>query len=167
VLWQYFETVFFLQLNGAHFVTFRIQRHLGANIWDSRPIAFTPGNHEILRVNFHVVAPTPGSYPVSFTNLPVRCQVSDTNALALSTAYASALVTVNPLPSLTIAPAGSNNISLSWPLWATNFGLQEATAFESTTIWSNLPVSITTSNGQNEVVLPASSASKYYRLRLP
>jgi hypothetical protein len=151
-----------LNVNAAQAASGRLGAVLALGIGS----AFTPGNHEVLKVNFHVVAPTPGSYPVSFTNSPVHCQVSDTNALALSTSYVNATVAVNPLPSLTITPTGSD-ITLAWPLWATNFGLQEATAYGSPTIWSNLPVSITTSNGQSEVRLPMSDASKYYRLHLP
>jgi hypothetical protein len=140
---------------------------LGAALALGSGTSFAPGADEVLKVNFRAVASIPGGYSVAFTNLPVHCQVSDTNALAVATSYGSATITVNPLPSIRIARSGTN-IALAWPLWATNFGLQQADdARPLAAAWTNLSVSPGVSNGENVVTLPLTGPSKFYRLFKP
>jgi len=60
------------------------------------------------------------------------------------------------------------NIALSWPLWATNFNLQEAAgALRRANSWTNLPATVLASNGQNVVTLPISKTNTFYRLYQP
>ncbi len=51
-------------------------------------------------------------------------RASERNALALPASYVNGMVTVNPLPSLSIARSGTN-VALGWPLWATNSNVQQ------------------------------------------
>jgi len=70
-----------------------------------------------------------------------------------------------PLPPLSIARSGSN-ITLYWPGWATNFGLQVAEGSLSAT-WTNLPANPVVTNNQNLVTLPLTNAPKFFRLYHP
>jgi hypothetical protein len=129
--------------------------------------SFAAGPNELLKVTFRAIASKSGAYLVSFTNRPVKCEVSDATALALATSYASSTVTVNPFPSLKISLMGSN-IALAWPLWASNFALQEAESpLPLQALWSNLPVTGSVSNTERIVTLPLTSPSKFYRLYRP
>jgi hypothetical protein len=153
----------FLNLNASQAASGR----LGAALALGAGSSFASGTHEVLRVNFRAVGSVPGDYAVSFTNLPVRCQVSDTNAVALTAAYSDAAITINPFPSLKISHSGPD-IRLSWPLWASNFVLQQASDVRpAAAAWSNLPASVIITNGEYVVALPLSAPSKLYRLYLP
>jgi hypothetical protein len=78
-----------------------------------------------------------------------------------------AAVTINPFPSLKISHSGPD-IRLSWPLWASNFVLQQASDVRpAAAAWSNLPASVIITNGEYVVALPLSAPSKLYRLYLP
>ena len=113
----------------------------------------------------NLLAATAGNHPVSLTQLPVPRQVSDANALALGTSYLDGAVTVNPLPALKIAQA-DQNLVLSWPLWATNFALQQSGGMVSPpVIWTNLTVTVGVSNDQNVVTLPVADVMKFFRLQ--
>jgi hypothetical protein len=74
---------------------------------------------------------------------------------------------VDPLPVLKISPS-DQGVTLSWPLWATNFVLQTPEdAFASPVIWTNLSVTAGVSNNENVVTLPLSDELKLYRLFQP
>ena len=124
---------------------------------------FPAGTAELLKVN--LVGPNSGSYPVALSQVPVPRQVSDANAAALNTGYIGGMVTVNPPPTLNIAQL-DQNLVLSWPLWATNFGLQQSGEMVSpSATWTNLSAPVGVSNNQNVVTLPRSDALKFFRLQ--
>ena len=89
------------------------------------------------------------------------CEVSDTTALRLAAGYVNGTITVNPLPSLSIGRSGEN-ITLAWPLWATNFGLQAAEGGLPPAVpWTNLmAVPILTSN-ETVVTLPLAATNRF------
>jgi hypothetical protein len=67
---------------------------------------------------------------------------------------------------LRIAHAGTN-VLLAWPLWATNFTLQEATNALSGNSWTNLTVTPTIINNENVITIPIGGSLKLYRLYHP
>ena len=82
-------------------------------------------------------------------------------------ASVNSAVPADPLPALRITRTGQN-ITLAWPLWATNFVLQQADgALPIGQIWSDLPVKPGVSNNENVVTLPLIGPSKVYRLYRP
>ena len=94
-------------------------------------------------------------------------QVSDASALALSTSYINGTITVNPPPSLKIAQA-EQKLILSWPLWATNFVLQQSgSGLSPSATWTNPPVTVGVSNNERVVTLPLDGTMKYFRLYQP
>ena len=118
-------------------------------------------------MTFQAAAPDQGKYSILLANQPVPCEVSDATALRLAAGYVNGTITVNPLPSLSIGRTGES-ITLAWPLWATNFGLQTAEGGLPPAVpWTNLvAVPILTSN-ESIVTLPFAATNKVYRLRQP
>jgi len=128
---------------------------------------FAFGARELVKVTFRAVDGAKGTCPVSFADQPVVCEVSDTNALRLAAGYVNGTVTVNPLPSLSIGRSGED-ITLAWPLWATNFGLQAAAGGLSPTMpWTNLVVVPTLTSNQAVVTQPLAATNVFYRLHQP
>jgi hypothetical protein len=129
--------------------------------------AFVAGSRELVRVTFRAAAGAKGNCPVSFANQPVVCQMSDANAAPLATGYVNGTITVNPLPSLSIRRSGED-ITLAWPLWATNFGLQAAEGGLPPTVpWTNLVIVPTLTTNEAIVTLPLAATNKVYRLHQP
>ncbi len=119
------------------------------------------GNLQIATINFSTPASASGSYPVAVVNKPVTCQVSDPNAEALTNiTYVNGAVVVSQPPSLSASLAG-HSIQFSWPLWGTNFVLQQASGpLSSSMTWSNVATNAATAT------LPLGQASMFYRLIL-
>jgi len=70
------------------------------------------------------------------------------------------------LPALRALQSGSN-ITLAWPLWATNFVLQETFTESPAFVWTNV-LAEPNSSGENQIIeLPMTAPTKFYRLRLP
>jgi hypothetical protein len=93
--------------------------------------------------------------------------MSDANAAPLATGYVNGTITVNPLPSLSIRRSGED-ITLAWPLWATNFGLQAAeSGLPPAVPWTNLVVAPTLTTNEAIVTLPLAATNKVYRLHQP
>jgi hypothetical protein len=70
-------------------------------------------------------------------------------------------------PALRIVPA-EINVLLAWPLWASDFELQQTTVLPpSPTDWHSSGVSPIITNGQNEVLVPVGMAPKLFRLFKP
>jgi hypothetical protein len=67
-------------------------------------------------------------------------------------------------PTLNIAPA--NDIQLSWTIPSTNFVLQQSSDLANWSDVTNMPTPNLT-NLQNQVTLPLSSDSSFYRLKTP
>ena len=100
--------------------------------------SFAAGTREVVKVNLRSTAAAAGNYTVAFESQPVPCELSDASAQRLAADYVNGTITVNPLPSLRIALSGTN-ITLAWPLWAANFGLQAAEGGVSPAApWTNL-----------------------------
>ena len=70
-----------------------------------------------------------------------------------------------PAPSLSVAPSGSN-LTLAWTLPSTNFVLQQSADLFSWAGVTNPPV-LNLTNLQNQVTLPPSGSSGFYRLKTP
>jgi hypothetical protein len=129
--------------------------------------AFVAGSRELVRVTFRAAAGAKGNCPVLFVNQPVVCQMSDANAAPLAASYVNGTITVNPLPSLSIGRSGAD-ITLAWPLWATNFGLQAAEGGLPPAVpWTNLVVVPTLTTNEAIVTLPLAATNKVYRLHQP
>ncbi|HTL56953.1 MAG TPA: LamG-like jellyroll fold domain-containing protein [Candidatus Limnocylindrales bacterium] len=142
---------------GAGHAAFILEMPIGTS--------FTSGSKEIIKLNLGPIASTAGSYPVALTDQPVIRQVVDVTATPLMTGYINGSVTVSPPPSL-IATRADQNISLSWPLWATNFTLQQADGpWSASSAWSNVPAALTITNNAATVTLPMTGATRYYRLQ--
>ena len=72
-----------------------------------------------------------------------------------------------PSPVMRIAP-GSLNLTLAWPLWASNFVAQEAGALPlSSGGWSNVTAAVSQTTSENVMTVPATNALKFFRLLLP
>jgi hypothetical protein len=129
--------------------------------------SFVSGTRELVRVTFRAAAPNQGNCVVSFSDQPVPCEVSGTNALRLDADYVNGTITANPLPSLSIGRSGED-ITLAWPLWATNFGLQAAEGGLPPTVpWTNLVVVPTLTSNRAIVTVPLAATNKVYRLHQP
>jgi hypothetical protein len=125
---------------------------------------FAAGARELVQARFQLLPGTTGSFGLTFISLPAQREVSDAAATALPVSYVNSAIAINSRPVLRIARA-NQNIVLGWPLWATNFALQEAsTSLTPAGGWTNLSVTIVTNNNENVVTLPVGGGNKYYRL---
>jgi len=125
---------------------------------------FSAGTKELVKLNF-TAASSSGIGTLALTdNLAIR-QVVDASATALATDFVNGAIMVNPLPALTIT-GGPHTVTLSWPLWATNYALQEADgALLPSLSWTNAAVALGVTNNQAAVTLPASGTTRFYRLQ--
>ncbi len=127
--------------------------------------AFSSGTRQILKVSFQAVSSNSVNSAVMLTDLPVRREVADTNALPVGASYANGIIEVNPIPALGISQA-NQTVNLSWPSWATNYGLQQAigTTWPITT-WTNLSISGVLSNNNLNLTVPVNRSVQFYRLK--
>ncbi len=129
--------------------------------------SFAAGNREVVKLTFNAATAASTQALITLTDQPVPRQVSDPGAFALPADYVSGALTVNPLPVLNIARA-DENLRLSWPLWATNFVLQQAEgSWTSPTNWTQLEIGIGTTADENVVTMPLSDGVRFYRLYRP
>jgi hypothetical protein len=63
--------------------------------------------------------------------------------------------------------ASGQSLTAAWPLWATNFVLQESGDFLLPSSWTLSPATPTPSNNESVVTVPLTSTNKYYRLFKP
>jgi photosystem II stability/assembly factor-like uncharacterized protein len=70
-----------------------------------------------------------------------------------------------PAPQLKLTPS-SGNVGLSWTLSSTNFALQQSSNLNNWSTVTNAPV-LNLTNLQNQVSLPASNGSTFFRLKTP
>jgi len=117
--------------------------------------------------NFSASTPNRPSVQDCSADQPVPREVADALANALPVSYINGTITGSPPPVLGIARSGQN-VTLSWPLWASNFQLQAASgALRSPLVWTNVPGAAGISNSQNVITLPRSSRPNFYRLFYP
>jgi uncharacterized delta-60 repeat protein len=58
-------------------------------------------------------------------------------------------------------------MKISWPASAAAFSLQESTNLSPASSWTLVPQPVTTNSGQNSVMVPASSGTRFFRLTSP
>jgi len=68
-----------------------------------------------------------------------------------------------PAPMLRIRATSTNSAILNWPLYGTNYLLQQNTNL-ATTNWVTISNSVDILTGTNQVVLPRQPGSRFYRL---
>jgi hypothetical protein len=128
---------------------------------------FTSGTRELVRLSFLASSTQSGNFSASFGDQPVPREISDVAAVALPVSFVNGSITVLPPPTLTVGQSGQN-ILLAWPLWATNFSLQQAAGGLPPAVnWSNLLIAPTPTNNQNILVLPLGAGPNFYRLSQP
>jgi hypothetical protein len=69
-------------------------------------------------------------------------------------------------PLLTIQVSQNNAVVLAWPASSTSWTLQQNTDLVSGT-WISLTNGVNSVSGQNQVILPAPSGNRFYRLKSP
>jgi hypothetical protein len=139
--------------------------HLGIILALPTGSAFSPGARQLVKVSFQAVTTNSVDSAVSLGDIPVRREVADTNALPVAASYANGVILVNPTPSLVVSQA-KGDINLSWPLWATNYNLQQALGSTwPTPGWTNLTVSPAGTNNALGVTLPLGGSVQFYRLK--
>jgi len=128
-------------------------------------MGFSPGLRELVKVSFQATTALSANSSLALTDSPVRREVADTNASPLTASYISGTISVNPRPALGIAQA-KQNLTLTWPLWATNYALQQAAGPTlGSTVWTNLPASAAITNSAFSTTVPAGSSIEFYRLK--
>jgi len=138
---------------------------LGIILALSTGVSFSPGTRQLVKVSFQAVTAASVDSAVALTDLPVRREVSDTNAVPVVSTYSNGIIEVNPKPSLAISHS-SQTVTLAWPLWATNYNLQQALGANlPTTTWTNLQVSPVITTNAQDITLPLSSSAQFYRLK--
>jgi len=155
--------------NGATFIVNDMQAasgRLGFVLGLQAGTNFSIGNQQVAKINFSTRSSALGSHAVALGNQPVMCQVSDANASALTNiTYINGTVLVSQPPSLSIA-LSDQAIQLSWPLWASNFILQQASGQLSPGMtWSSVGTTPAAATNANTVTLPLSTTNRFYRLR--
>jgi hypothetical protein len=125
---------------------------------------FSSGSQQVATINFSTPSSASGSYRVALASQPVKCQVSHASASPLASGYINGTVLISQPPALRIA-LSAQAIELSWPLWATNFVLQQASGRLSPSLsWSALGTTPTAATDANVVTLPLSNTNMFYRL---
>jgi hypothetical protein len=129
---------------------------------------FPTGAVELLKVTFKPAISVTNPISVSFGDIPITREISDPTAHVLPSGYLAGTISITPLPWLSILRAGSSNVALSWPSWASNFVLQENGAgLNSTGSWSTVTGTVDTTNQQSTITLPVNGTTKFYRLMKP
>src|SRR5439155_14116345 len=125
---------------------------------------FAPGSEELVKVTFQVAASATGSVSLFFADDPIYREISDPGANALSADYLGTAITVNPVPSLSITQTGQD-LTLSWPSWATNYVLQQSDGgLSSAANWTNSSATVTTTTNASSVYVPIEASTRFYRL---
>jgi hypothetical protein len=102
--------------------------------------------------------------PAGRYDLQVLMNASGINPVSNAEAYALAWEFFSTSLGVAKSPA---NVSVSWPVYPAGFTLLSATNLASPALWStNNPAPVVTNN-QNVVVLNATNAAQFFRLRRP
>lgn len=127
--------------------------------------SFAAGTHELLKLNFTAATAESSDAPVTLTDQPVPRQVSDAGASVLPSGYVNGTVAVHPLPLLSIGLTGED-LRLSWPLWASNYVLQQAAGpLDASLNWTNVEAAATAGDGLISLTQPVGEGASFYRLR--
>ena len=125
---------------------------------------FAAGTRELVTINLQAKAAS-GDYVVSLIDVPVARQVADAGALDLVAGYENGTISISPVPSLRIRQNGQH-ITVSWPLWATNFVLQESDNAANSN-WSAVAGTPADTETERVLILPMGAGAKFYRLHRP
>jgi hypothetical protein len=126
---------------------------------------FSAGANELIKVSFRAAPAAMGSHVLGYTDDPVLRETSDPAAGELPTDYVTGTIIIDPLPSLKIA-LDDQWVTLSWPLSATNYVLQEAeSASVSDADWKGVTETPNIINTDKVINLPIDHSAKFYRLQ--
>jgi hypothetical protein len=143
------------------------QGRLGFVLALSASQSFAAGSKQLIKANFRAATTASGNATVAFADQPVPRGVSDPTAATLATDYIDAMIALNGLPSMRIAPS-ANGINLSWPTSATGFVLQESSDARVTgTSWTAVTSTPVVTNNENTVVVTPGATNRFYRLYHP
>ena len=108
---------------------------------------------------------TSNSSPNIFAKWSGMASSADGNTLVLADGGSIGIYTsqTTPAPAINLAPA-NGNLTFSWTVPSTNFVMQQSSDLGSWTDVTNKPA-LNLTNLQNEVTLPMSSGSGFYRLK--
>jgi hypothetical protein len=127
--------------------------------------ALPAGNKELVRLSFHALGP--GNLSLAFGDLPVPRETADVAANPLAVSFLNGSLQINGSPLLTIAHT-DQSIALSWPLWASNFVVQQATnGLVPATNWMTVPTQPAVIGDQNILSFYISNWPSYFRLFKP
>ncbi|MCW5550792.1 MAG: immunoglobulin domain-containing protein [Verrucomicrobiae bacterium] len=124
---------------------------------------FSAGTAEIAKLTFNAATPASTNCLVALVDQPVPRQISDANAMPLAATYQDATISVHPLPVLRIVQV-DQDIVLSWPLWASNYTLQEARGTLLTPDWTAVEGVTDTGTGEHQLTQPLTGDGKFFRL---
>ncbi|MBE0544962.1 MAG: immunoglobulin domain-containing protein [Verrucomicrobia bacterium] len=124
---------------------------------------FSAGTAELAKLTFNAATPASTNCLVALVDQPVPRQISDANAMPLAATYQDATITVNPLPVLRIVHL-EQDIVLSWPLWASNYTLQEASGTLLPPVWTAVEGVPGTGTGEHQLTQPLTGDGKFFRL---
>ncbi|MCW5550791.1 MAG: immunoglobulin domain-containing protein [Verrucomicrobiae bacterium] len=124
---------------------------------------FSAGTKEVAKLTFNAATPASTNCMVALVDQPVPRQISDANAMPLAATYQNASIIVNPLPELRIMQV-EQDIVLSWPLWASNFTLHEASSLVLPPEWTPVEGEPGTGAGEHKLTQPLNGSGKFYRL---
>ena len=92
-------------------------------------------------------------------------QVAATDGCGTS-ANSAAVGVFLPVPAISMS-AGANSLTMSWPNWATGWGLFSTTNLTPPAVWSPVTNSVANTNGQFTLTLPMDAGTKFFRLVSP
>ncbi len=129
---------------------------------------FSAGTNEVARLNFTVLPTASNSTNLLFTNRPTVSQVTDANAIALSTTYQNGVIIVGTLNAPTLRAATSPaGLVLTWPVNALGYTVQTSTDLGSGT-WTTVSATPIANGSDQSVTLAVTpGAQRYYRLYHP
>ncbi|MGC3959930.1 MAG: glycoside hydrolase family 76 protein [Verrucomicrobiota bacterium] len=81
-------------------------------------------------------------------------------------ASSATLAVFLPLPALEMSASGGT-LTLSWPAWATDWGLYATTNLTSPVLWSPVSSAVSSNNGLWQVTLPIGPGTEFFRLVSP
>ena len=125
--------------------------------------SFAAGNAALLTLTFR--SSGSANAPILFADQPIPRGVSDAQASELASDFA--VIPITSLPASLRITASQHTIAVTWPLWATNYLLQESANPSLPSSWRTVPLAPQVSASQSSVSLPLSSTNRFFRLFRP
>ncbi len=127
--------------------------------------SFSQGAREL--GSFYFVPKTvAGPTAVGFVDGPVLRALSDAGANELEVRYVDGAIAVNPLPTLRVGRHG-NLVTLTWPIWASDFKLQASAQLGNDAAWSSKGFAPQTNGTELLIKIPLNDQSQWFRLQRP